>query len=175
MARLIETLFLLLAAASPASGAQARMSWRSEKVEGLFSCQVPEGWKAGKLPGGEAGASYTKGSLAIRVARYGPKDPRYPDPEKLLKELQVRPKPGPAPAVSGLKAEILSRAYERSLGGDDAAPRSEWIYEEVALLREKDRFWVVIFRSSSRLPAAEPRGLDVWKAFLERLSLSRSP
>lgn len=151
------------------------MSWRNEKVEGLFRCQVPEGWKAGKLPGKARGASYAKGSLAIQVALYGPKDPRYPRPAKLLSELEVRPKPGPAPSVSGLKAELFSRSYERSLGGDDEVPRSEWVYEEIAVLREKDRFWAVNFRSASRLPQREPRGLEVWRAFLASLSLSRNP
>ncbi|MFA6028594.1 MAG: hypothetical protein WC969_01940 [Elusimicrobiota bacterium] len=161
----LAVVFAALAAASMPSSAGEKAMTQSPAAK-AYECKPPADWT--RKPGSDGGERFSKGRLSISVTRYGP-GTAYRRPEDFLAFLATMKKAEPAGTVevSGKKVERLARSYERSLGGDDALPRKDWVYEEVVLLRLKDGFWALRFQSTSRMYPEKPKGLPEWEAFLK--------
>ncbi|HAH05479.1 MAG TPA: hypothetical protein DCM05_02975 [Elusimicrobia bacterium] len=146
----------LLALIVPAAGFGAQ-AYRSERMDKLYQCEVPEGWTERALEAPEKGAAYSSGLLRIKAARHAGKTP-----EAYLAGLSRKPKKAGSVKVAGKTADLWTLRYETRPRG---AAR-EYVYEELVLLPDKQGFWELKFTSASRMYRETPRGLEAWKRFL---------
>ena len=161
---------LLAAPLSPAAEPRGE-GWKSAKVAGLFTSEVPAEWTSASLPGRQTGAAYRDADLSIAVIRYAGARAAYRSPEDYLARSGTAKLPRSRLSVAGLKAQKVSRTYRTTLGTPDSTGHEEWVYQESVLLRQGSAFWLLEFRSRSLLPQGSPRGLDVWRRFLKSFRL----
>ena len=150
-------------------GAYARtntLRWKTEKTPALFSCKIPEDWNRKKPLGTEPGAYYSDGMLSIEALRYGGKGSLYSSPQEYRTSLRGKWSKSKI-AVSGRAGEKIHHQYRASLGGADSARQTQWIYEEIVFLPDKNGFWVLDFKSPAFSPQDNPQGLNIWKEFLK--------
>jgi hypothetical protein len=150
---------LALIVPAAALGAQAA---RSERMDKLFQCEIPEGWTKRPLESPEKGAAYSNGLLRIKASRHSTGTP-----EAYLAGLSRKPKKAGSVQVAGKTVESLSLRYESSPRDPKMARAArEYVYEEFVLLADKDGFWELKFTSASRMYRETPKGLEAWKRFL---------
>ncbi|MBM4274963.1 MAG: hypothetical protein FJ134_10970 [Deltaproteobacteria bacterium] len=149
--------------------------WKRERMEGLFQCAIPPDWWHDRfmIPP-ERGAAYTSGLDLIRVQRCEAAGPGPKTPKEFLGEYELvgnKFEKGDALEVSGRPAERWSRRYLVTSARREGRGHTEWIYDEVVFLSDPKGFWALRFTSRSRLFSDPPRGLDIWKRFLESFKL----
>jgi hypothetical protein len=146
---------LLMLLGLPAAAKDAPMPSKSEN-NGLFSGEVPDGWRRKDLAEGGTGSFFTDGQSSIRVERLD-KDPGL----KAQAEVDVS-----TVSAGGRTCEAYRRQFQARTGGDEGRGRAQWVYEETVLVPDKGVFWELKYRRTSAARRAAPAGGDVWKTFL---------
>ncbi|MBI5245262.1 MAG: hypothetical protein HY922_16490 [Elusimicrobia bacterium] len=144
---------------------------RSDGVDKLFHCEIPDGWSRSELTEPGRGALFSGGLIRIKAARHSGMEAGRRSPEDYLAELSRlgrKVKKAGSVQAAGKTLERLSFRYEiRRRDPKAGHPIQEYVYSEFVLLPEKEGFWELRFTSTSRMYREGPRGLDAWKSFLK--------